>query len=138
VRTKFKVYYEAEINGEKIKGIEEPCSWFLLTQTGEIMEYGPTSPPSRPNKGYTKLIPLFFTGLLDRKGKEIYEGDIVKMHGYYGWKNKEIKWNEKYCCYQMGEKHAHGMGDGGGEPRLLTGQIEVIGNIYENPDLLEK
>jgi len=58
-----------------------------------------------------------FTGLRDKNGKEIYEGDIVK--GSAGWLPVEwrgaqwgfsnVMWNEK---------------------------IEVIGNIHENPELL--
>ncbi len=124
---KFRVYYEAELNGEKIKGIEEPCSWFLLTQTGQIMEYGPLQPPSRPNKGYTKLIPLFFTGLKDKNGVEIYEGDIIDSKLYDGTrKNYVVVFRDG--SFMIG----------------LTGlgkwieDVIVIGNIYQNPELLSE
>ena len=124
---KFKIYYEAELNGEKLKGIEEPCSWFLLTQTGKIMEYGPVSPPSRPNKGYTKLVPLLSTGLLDKNGAEIYEGDILQILGQ-GW---EVFYDAP--SWQIRRKDKDGF--------MLIGSVasvpaEIIGNIYEHPELL--
>jgi uncharacterized phage protein (TIGR01671 family) len=75
-----------------------------------------------------------YTGLKDRNGKEIYEGDVVQYStAYYGKlktdNKQEIKWIEDM-------EH-----DGFGEP-LATGFLlrgydwEIIGNIYENPELL--
>ena len=71
-----------------------------------------------------------FTGVYDKNGKEIYEGDVLKnpdyeeafvveyhegMAGYIGWGDDKIA-----GCY------------------LITGdEIEIIGNIHENPELLE-
>lgn len=69
-----------------------------------------------------------FTGLKDKNGKEIYEGDILKTeHGATGI----VYWLDgvgyKFDCNEPMWKHPiHEMG----------GEREVIGNIYENPDLL--
>ena len=73
-----------------------------------------------------------FTGLLDKNGKEVYEGDIVrysipKSDGDYKGVG-EIFWNEAYCGFRI--KDILKM------PQPQTPFIEVIGNIYENSNLL--
>ena len=69
------------------------------------------------------------TGLKDKNGKEIYEGDIVE-YLFYGYKNpnrqKVVEWTE----YSRN-------GVGFNISKVKTGGHEVIGNIYENPELLE-
>lgn len=72
------------------------------------------------------------TGLHDKNGKEIYEGDIVRDNNGKVW---AIAWNEGYAAFgkrdpSLGKKS---QAISGLHP---TSQLEVIGNIYENPDLL--
>jgi len=70
---------------------------------------------------------LQFTGLKDKNGKKIYEGDVIKCLN----KSMEIKFmNAQFIAT-----------DGKGIYTIWTnddGDIEVLGNIYENPLLVKK
>lgn len=79
-----------------------------------------------------------YTGLKDRYGKEIYEGDILKgfseMTPVY-----KILWNE--TSPRLYGKISESFYEWGSLERFFEiapryGEIEVIGNIYENPELL--
>lgn len=71
-----------------------------------------------------------YTGLKDKNGKEIYEGDILTYNGITSNGNKiirEVNYNAENARFQSGMY-------------LLTQSIElseIIGNIYENPDLTQ-
>ena len=82
-----------------------------------------------------------FTGLKDRNGKEIYEGDIIKYHYFYFSNGSEIenecvcsvKWDDTFANFDAMDKDgfAHFLGQASDDG------IEVIGNIYEHPELLK-
>ena len=81
---------------------------------------------------------LEFTGLLDRNGKEIYEEDIVRLPSEGNWL---VGWHERVAAFGVisaKEKNAHKIyyfdNMWGLEWRR---NWEVIGNIYENSELLE-
>jgi hypothetical protein len=79
----------------------------------------------------SEAILMQYTGMKDKNGKEIYEGDICRFdvreggvgepayHGLVG----QVGFS--FGCYTIGDflSHYH--------------SLEVIGNIYENPELLE-
>jgi len=76
-----------------------------------------------------EFVVMQYTGLKDKNGKEIYEGDIIDCKEQEeGIPHRIALWRDEYACFQIGPW----------EKQELKGEvIEVIGNVFENPELLQ-
>ena len=116
---KEREYY---LDGTELAGITPDGKYILYIEEEEISKL-------EIEGGY---IIEQYTGLKDKNGKEIYEGDIVEYTTcYYGNEKrhrKVVEWSE-WDSDDFGEPHNLGYSN-------LSECMEVIGNVHENADLL--
>ena len=75
-----------------------------------------------------------FTGLQDKTGVDIYEGDIL---GGYPHGSVISKWDNNYACFSCYDFEDNDYGLFANELDNCKDAWEVVGNIYENPELLK-
>ncbi|HFU4060470.1 TPA: YopX family protein [Streptococcus suis] len=119
---RYRVAYKNKILGEvgAIDFIDETVEIPVYdSETGEyLVSY---------ELGLNQVILMQSTGLFDKNGKEVFEGDVVKI---FDDKLSKIYYSDGAFCVDILN---------GGTPlhAFLSDQLEVIGNIYENPELVE-
>lgn len=86
---------------------------------------------------FDEVIFMQSTGLKDKNGKEIFEGDILAVEADDEVVNVNVLWDKKHALFIFKSKKYN-------EEELLAElvednacPIEIIGNIYENPELLK-
>jgi uncharacterized phage protein (TIGR01671 family) len=94
------------------------------------------------NRQIPDTVPFMqYTGLKDRRGKEVYEGDVVVQwdNGLEETEKFVVKWfgEDGYFAFDLEPNHFEETNALSFYAQNSEGyEIEVIGNIYENPDLL--
>jgi len=143
-KNKFRIW------DKKYKMWADPHRWRLNAQ-GEVTWNRILSSPN----GQEDFVIQQFTGMVDKNGKEIWEGDIVK---FYKWNCPMPSPNVEDYLVSSPKQIIYGLGYGdyptagfcaislfptdletGHQLNCMDSQnIEIIGNVFENPELLNK
>lgn len=84
-----------------------------------------------------EVILMQSTGLFDKNGTEIFEGDVVVTNG---WRRQVVTFGTQEVEEDFGSVRIYrgfNLYLGGGYPNAVMSTFEVLGNIYENPELSE-
>jgi len=125
---KFRVIHENEIVGyEYLTEYGWRWNWIELNPNkGERWSRGVIEDSTS-----TAMFREQYTGLKDRKDKDVYEGDIIKSPNWNPSRYKVIFQEGEFCFVSF---------DGGENPYTnpihYVNYFEVIGNIHENPELI--
>ena len=108
---------------------------FAITESGQVVVVEQEFVTNSPDYVFVDYLAIMqSTGLFDRNGQEIFEGDIVDYKG----RKAIIKWHGSYASFiyrfvdEMQERVSEW------DPLFLAyHHFEIIGNVYENKEFLE-
>lgn len=135
---KFKIWDKT-----RNKMLTSNCGAFLLTQEGNAVFHQNGNNPLEALIEQIDYEVLMYTGLKDKNGTEIYEGNIIRTHENriqkVIWHNNGFKLEYKFKRSYRGESYWETRKDIElSETNNKRWGIKVIGNIYENPELLKE
>ena len=121
------------VEGSLLKGKKGDADCAIIVPEKELQAIG-LDFCGECNRPYDKSFEVFpetvgqFTGLTDKNGKKIFEGDIIRSNSERGY----IEYYPNDCAFDVVDDH--------GFYWLISemSNIEVIGNIHDNPELLEE
>ena len=123
---KFRAWMKNRLSGEWFMDYQHdgtPKSWYLRSFFENY-------------DAHHETFLMQYTGLHDKNGKEIYEGDIATVECECGYRaNMPVEWG--YNGFRLKKQWSHRFPSGELEFNH-TERVEVIGNIYENPELLKE
>lgn len=137
----FKRYYQHEETGN----ITAICWGNIDTNDNPVHDFSIFKSPATISRWYP-IADCEFIGITDKNGKEIFEGDVVLFADFYGGKFEAYmgEWQEVFedlqgaivfedgaFCITRNNDYAIPLCE-----ILPSIEFEVIGNIYENPELL--
>lgn len=111
---------------------------FLLTSTGRVCAHSRYNEQDEMHICYADVITgqnyitQQFTGFVDKNGKEIYEGDLLEVESFVGL--VEVHWDENggFAPFVWGIDIEFS------DPsEFYPKKIKIVGNIFENPELLK-
>ena len=128
------------MRGLKFRAFDiENKTWTFVT-LGDLICGACTENGDKPLSG-AKQVWEQYTGLKDKNGKEICEGDIVSEEFEYGGKKTKTIWQVRWCDDECAFELHYVSGFEVDDCSLVADDEEdygVIGNIHENPELLEE
>jgi len=79
-----------------------------------------------------------YTGLTDKNGKRIFEGDVVKVDGFESWVNGFyiVEFKDVNHCWWLQNQYMFGKSFSFSDLNWFHEDCEVIGNIHDNPELM--
>ncbi len=120
-------------NLKKMRYTYDDKQTFAIDFSGNPFSYSHGNAPFT-HWAWDDLSLMQYTGLKDKNGKEIYEGDILRLRNASNW---EVQYVPEKCRYMIVHPENNPKGFALTNSNIKADNPEVIGNVYESPDLIK-